>query len=71
VEIRVLGVVLATLDSVTSPDQDGDGLVALNDLQTWQTAFVGQSPLYQGDLDFDGEIALGDLVRWQSHFVAR
>jgi hypothetical protein len=70
VEVTVAGLLFETLDSVTSPDEDGDGLIAVNDLQTWQQAFTGQSPLYQGDLDFDGAIALTDLVRWQAHFTA-
>ncbi len=70
VRIEVYSMLFKTLDAVTSPDQDGDGLVALSDLQTWQVAFVSQGPTYQGDLDFDGLIALSDLQRWQNHFVA-
>ncbi len=70
VELRVQSTTFDVLDAVTSPDQNGDGLVALSDLQIWQMAFVGQSPPYQGDLDFDGQISLSDLSRWQNHFVA-
>ncbi len=69
-EIRAMSQLFTTPNFVTRRDQDGDGLVALNDLQAWQAAFVTQSPMYQGDLDFDGQIALGDLSRWQNHFVA-
>lgn len=70
VELRVFGVTFKQIDSVSSPDQNGDGLVALSDLQVWQQAFVQQTPLYQGDLDFDDVIALSDLALWQAHFTA-
>jgi hypothetical protein len=70
VEITVTGLQFDTLDDVRSPDQDGDGFVAVNDLQTWQVAFTSQTPIYQGDLDCDTVIGLTDLVRYQTHFVA-
>jgi hypothetical protein len=70
VVINVDAQVFETLDDVRSPDEDGDTLIALNDLQVWQIAFVNQTPVYQGDLDCDGFIALGDLSFWQKHFVA-
>jgi hypothetical protein len=69
-EVRVNGLVFASYDRIASPDQNGDGLVALSDLQIWQQAFVQQTPLYQGDLDFDDVIALSDLAFWQAHFTA-
>ncbi len=68
--IRINAQIFAWLDDVRSPDEDGDGLVALSDLQAWQVAFMTQAPIYQGDLDCDGNIALSDLSRWQKHFVA-
>ena len=70
VEIRVNANIFDTLDDVRSPDEDGDGQVALADLATWQQAFVGQSPVHEGDLDCDSIIALSDLALWQKHFVA-
>jgi hypothetical protein len=74
VEIEILGQpggpYLWYMDSVRSPDSDGDGLVALNDLQAWQTSFVAWQPSYIGDLDCDEVIALSDLSWWQKHFTA-
>ncbi len=64
------GMVVWMVSSVSSPDADGDGLVALSDLVVWQQAFVQQSPLHEGDLDLDGAISLSDLSRWQQHLVA-
>lgn len=58
------------LGYVRSPDQDGDGFVALVDLVPWQQAFVNQQPSYIGDLDRDNVIGLSDLLFWQRHFVA-
>ncbi len=57
---------------VRCPDENGDGLVALADLSTWQQAFVTGGPAYQGDLseNFDCLTALADLSTWQQHFVA-
>jgi hypothetical protein len=54
-----------------SPDENGDGLVALADLSIWQQAFVNQTPAWQGDLaeTHDCSIALGDLSVWQQHFT--
>jgi hypothetical protein len=70
VEIRVLGPTFFQLDDVRSPDMGGDGLISLLDLVDWQLAFVGQGPIYMGDLDCDSFIALSDLVVWREHFVA-
>ena len=59
------------LNSVTSPDEDGDGLVALADLSVFQQAFVNGGPTHQGDLNLsDGRPDLGDLGFFQRHFVA-
>jgi hypothetical protein len=58
------------LNAVTSPDEDGDGAVALADLSLFQQSFVNQNNPHQGDLNFDGSISLGDLSFFQSHFVA-
>jgi len=70
VDIRVQGLSFKTLDDVRSPDEDGDGLVALGDLAVYQQAFVNQTPIFEGDLDCDGNIALSDLVLFQNHFTA-
>jgi hypothetical protein len=55
-----------------SPDMTGDGLVALADLATWQQAFIGASPVYEGDIaaPYDDLVALSDLAWWQQHFTA-
>ncbi len=58
------------LNSVTSPDEDGDNLVALADLSVFQQSFVNQNNPHQGDLNFDGAIALSDLQYYQRHFTA-
>jgi len=58
------------LNSVTSPDEDGNNLIALSDLQDLQVSFVNQNNPYQGDLNFDGVISLGDVLFFQRHFVA-
>ncbi|MGD8394869.1 MAG: hypothetical protein PVF43_05270 [Candidatus Eiseniibacteriota bacterium] len=70
VEVSVVGLTFKTLDSVASPDEDGDGLIAVNDLQIWQQAFVTQAPLHQDDLDLDAVIAVSDRALWQVHCVA-
>lgn len=71
VEVRSIQLGLfKTLNEVKSPDENGDTLVALQDLVTFQQAFVNQTPLYQGDLNLDGLIALQDLTFFQRHFVA-
>jgi hypothetical protein len=65
------GSIVWGLSDIRSPDVNGDGYVALNDLSEWQQAFVAQSPEHVGDLDCDlFTIALADLVMWQQHFVA-
>jgi hypothetical protein len=57
-----------------SPDQNGDGGVALGDLSLFQQEFVntGVRHDYRGDLapPFDGNTALGDLSVFQGHFTA-
>lgn len=62
----------ASPGGLRSPDTTGDGLVALDDLSEWQTAFATGGPTYIGDLGpmFDGAIGLSDLVTWQIHFTA-
>ena len=72
VEIRLVSVgIFRTLNQVTSPDQDGDTLIALSDLQVFQQAFVNGGPQYQGDLNLSGGLPdLGDLSFFQKHFVA-
>jgi hypothetical protein len=74
VELRIvsLGVVYHRLDHVTSPDQDGDGLINLRDLGALQEAFFPPppGPLYRADLNLDGEMNIADLGFLQSHFFA-
>jgi hypothetical protein len=74
VELRIvsLGVIYHRLDDVTSPDQDGDGLINLRDLGALQEAFFPPppGPLYRADLNLDGEMNLADLGFLQSHFFA-
>jgi len=58
---------------VRSPDQNGDGLVALGDLSTFQQEFVntGTRLDYRGDISppCDGATALADLSCFQVHFT--
>jgi hypothetical protein len=58
---------------VRSPDENGDGLVALPDLATFQQEFVNAGPRfdYRGDwaMPCDGRTTLGDLAWFQCHFV--
>jgi len=71
VEIIIIGIGLVwILDSVTSPDEDGNGIVDLGDFSTFRLAFNSGSPLYQGDLDGDGLVALTDLAYFRKHFNA-
>jgi hypothetical protein len=64
------GDLFAIRDQVTSPDENGDGVVALNDFVVWRTAFNAGGPLYQGDLSRDGIITIADLLMFIKHFVA-
>jgi hypothetical protein len=72
VQVRILSIgVFKSLGEVTSPDENGDGLVALADLTVFQGAFVGGGPQYQGDLDLSGGLPnLSDLSFFQRHFLA-
>jgi hypothetical protein len=69
VTIIPIGCVLA-VPYVTSPDEDGNGIITLSDLGSFQAAFVGPGPLANGDLNRDGVIGLADLGFFQRHFVA-
>ena len=84
VEVLVQNTVFTTLEAydpgppegcggLRSPDENGDGLVALADLSIWQQAFVTGGPPYRGDLaeNFDCLAALADLSVWQQHFVCQ
>jgi hypothetical protein len=84
--VRVQGDVFATVlghqglppagidGGVRSFDENGDGLVALGDLSTFQQEFVnnGQRFDYRGDfaMPCDGVTALSDLGCFQVHFTA-
>jgi hypothetical protein len=69
VEVHVLGIGLfESLNSVTSPDEDGNDIVDLGDFVTLRAAFLTGSPLYQGDLNGDGLITLADISFFQQHF---
>jgi hypothetical protein len=73
VDVRIISTatILKNLNSVTSPDEDGNTQIALADLSVFQQAFVTGLPLYQGDLNLSGGPAdLGDLSFFQQHFVA-
>jgi hypothetical protein len=71
-DVRIVSIgVFKTLTTVTSPDENGDGSIALPDLGTFQQAFVNGTPLYQGDLNLSGGAPdLSDLSFFQQHFVA-
>lgn len=59
------------LRDVMSPDEDGNGAIALRDLVTFQMAFMNGGPRHEGDLDLSGGATdLADLVFFQRHFVA-
>ncbi len=70
-QVRILSIgIFKQLGEVTSPDENGDGFVALPDLGTFQAAFVGGGPQYQGDLDLSGGAPnLSDLAFFQRHFL--
>jgi hypothetical protein len=72
VRVRLISIgIFKVLNEITSPDEDGDGFVALSDLGTFQAAFVGGGPQYQGDLDLSGGAPnLSDLSFFQRHFLA-
>ena len=72
VQVRILSIgVFKSLGEVTSPDQNGDGFVALPDLGAFQAAFVNGGPQYQGDLDLQGGAPnLSDLSFFQRHFTS-
>jgi hypothetical protein len=85
VEVFVGGVLFYTLPGhvglpnpqidggIRSPDANGDGVIALPDLSTWQQEFIntGVRRDYLGDLarPFDGLTSLVDLGTFQAHFV--
>jgi hypothetical protein len=61
-----------TFSEVTSPDQDGNGFIALPDLGIFQQALVSGGPQYQGDLNLSGGPPdVADLGFFQRHFIAQ
>ena len=72
VRIRLISIgIFKVLQEVTSPDHDGDGVVALPDLSTFQQAFINGGPQFSGDLDLSGGAPnLADLQFFQRHFTA-
>ncbi len=80
VDVLVQNTLFATLlgyptnvcGGLRSPDTNGDGLIALADLQCLQMAFVAGGPLWQGDITmpFDCLVSLADISQFQKHFVA-
>jgi hypothetical protein len=69
--IRIIGVGVArSYDRVMSPDGNGDGLIGLQDLGTFQQSFFTQTNPQYGDLNLDGVIDLRDLGFFQRHFTA-
>ena len=71
-KVRLLSIgIYKQLSSVTSPDQDGDGVIALPDFSTFQQAIVSGGPEFRGDLDLSGGLPnLADLQFFQRHFTA-
>ena len=71
-DVRIVSIgIFKTLTSVTSPDEDGNGVIALPDLGTFQSAFTSGGPAHQGDLNLSGGVPdIGDLGFFQQHFVA-
>ena len=70
-KIRLLSIgVFKIYSQVTSPDENGDGLVALVDLGAFQQSFVTQTNPEFGDLNLDEVINLADLAFFQRHFTA-
>jgi hypothetical protein len=72
VVVRLVSIgVFKTLNFVVSPDENGDGLIGLGDLSTFQQAFINGGPPYQGDLNQSGGPPdLADLQFFQRHFTA-
>ena len=70
--VRLVSIgIFKTLNFVASPDENGDGLVALGDLSAFQSAFVNGGPAYIGDLNLSGGPPdLADLAFFQRHFTA-
>jgi len=70
--VRLLSIgVFKTLNYVASPDENGDGLIGLGDLSTFQQAFINGGPPYAGDLNQSGGPPdLADLQFFQRHFTA-
>ena len=67
VRVRFFSIgVMKQFNEVTSPDENGDGLIALPDLGTFQAAFVGGGPQYQGDLDLSGGARIWPISRSSS-----
>lgn len=58
---------LRSYDSVTSPDEDGDGDVDEADFVIWNDAFEFGEPLYRGDLNRDDAITWDDYTWMQAH----
>jgi hypothetical protein len=70
-EIRIVTVGVArTYFELMSPDGNGDGIIGLQDLGTFQQSFVTQTNPHFGDLNLDGVIDLRDLGFFQRHFTA-
>jgi hypothetical protein len=71
VVIVSLGCALPTpIPYLTSPDIDGNGLIALNDLGIFRNTFVMGGPVQNGDYSRDGIINLVDVSWFQRHFLA-
>jgi hypothetical protein len=69
--IRITGLgVFKIYHLIMSPDGNGDGLIGLPDLGTFQHSFVTQTNPQFGDLNLDEEIGLRDLGFFQHHFTA-
>ena len=70
--VRLISIgIFKTINFVVSPDEDGNGVISLPDLGTFQQAFVAGGPPAYGDLNLSGGPPdLPDLQFFQRHFTA-
>ncbi len=59
-----------TFSSISSPDENGDGVINATDETTFNAAFNSGSPLHEGDMNPDGAIGLTDVTWYQQHAAA-
>jgi hypothetical protein len=71
-DVRIVSIgIFKTLNEVTSPDENGSGVIDIVDLGIFQQAFTTGAPQYQGDLNLSGGPPdVADLGFFQQHFTA-